>query len=74
MFRGESLGTDGDIIALPSNHIAQILYCRSDLRRQKSFAELECRGDRNGDRLGFLLKEALSEPSGGEFKRELVVE
>jgi hypothetical protein len=71
-FRGD--WTDGDIVRLPSDHIAYIADCGLDLRPEKSKAKLACRSDGNGERFRLLFKEAFAKPSsskiGGEIEAE----
>ena len=69
-----SNGTNGNVIALPPDHVAYFPDCRFDLGHEKSNAEFACGSNRNGKQFGLLFKEAFAEPNSGEVEREIEIE
>lgn len=68
-----SNGTNGDIVALPPDHVAYVPDCRFGLGHEKSNAELACGSNRNGKHFGLLFKEAFAESNSGEVEQGIEV-
>ena len=65
---------DGVIVIPPPNHVAYVPDCCFNLGHENSNTELSCRSNGNGERYGFLFKEAFAELSSSDVRRETEVE
>jgi len=69
-----SNGSNGGIVTLPPDHVADVPDCRFHLGHKKSNAELACGSDRDGKQFGFLFEESFAKPNSGEVERKIEIE